>query len=450
MHDQSVANHAIAAQLRSVQRELRRRRRVRLGVRAVWLALLVWCAGLVLLLLGVQVPMIVLVGASLMTLAAGTLYAWFSQPSVDQLTHGLDRFYHLSEQTATALELAQRGPANEIEQRLLNEASAWLAGLRHYVLRLPLMPWREAETLMAVALVALGLTVALGPATPEPQPPLTISDLPAPAAPTPTALPELDPLPTGDQPGSQLGPEARAAADALGDALSDNGATRSAADALRRGDLASAARALRELADGASQLSEQARQEIAEGLRQAVERLREHQPGLAEQLEQLASALEQGGQQAEQALEELARTVEQLGQPQDQLAQGATPEDFQAEPGATNGSEPQGSGEPGAGQQGGGGIGSLPGSETRSTAPEAAAAQGDDLPLPTNEDANGATTQAQGPRGPMIEIEAGGTGNGSNSRRSNSFNQPLKAAADPLTIPLEYRDVVENYFTPAR
>lgn len=443
MPEPQPTNRAIAAQLRSVQRDLRRRRRVRLAVRAVWLALLVWCLGLGLLLTGVDLPLPLLVGASVVVLCGGMMYAWFSQPSLHQLTHGLDRFYHLSEQTSTALEIARRGPANEIEQRLLNEAAAWLAGLCRYIGRIPLMPWREAETLLAVALAALGLTVALGPTLPAPPEVGALPDLPPPAVPTATPAPEPEDVPASDQSGTQLDPRAQAAADALADALDDNGATRSAADALRRGDLPGAARELRELADAAEQLSEQARREIAQGLREAADALRADQPGLADRLEQLADALEEGGQQAEAALEELARAAEQLGQSQEHAAQVPS-EGEQAS--STDSAQAEG-GQPGAGA----GEGTLPGSETRSTSPDTAQAQGEDLPLPESEWQNGPTTKASGPHGPSIDIDVGGTGTRSGSSTGGGRpNTPIEAAPDPLTIPLEYRDVVENYFTPAR
>jgi hypothetical protein len=445
-------NRAIAAQLRSVQHALRWRRRVRLGVRVVWIALLVWCAGLAAILLGAELQPFQLVVAALLVLVVGLLYAWFSQPSLTQLTHGLDRFYRLNEQTATALELAQRGPANEIEQRLLHEAGSWLAGLRHYVARLPLMPWREAETLLALALVALGLTVALGPQQPQAQAPAALPDLPPPVAPTALASPQPTDLPVGDQPGTQPGPGARAAADALADALADNGATRPAADALRRGDLQGAASELRELADGAEQLSEEARRDIAEGLREAAGTLREEQPSLADRLEQQADGLEQGGEDAEEALDDLARTVEELDQPQDEVVQAPDADDAQAEQDdSTESQNEQQEGDlPGTEQQGGGGIGSLPGAESRSTPPDAAQAQGDELPLPSTDNADGPTTAATGPQGPTIEIDAGGTGSSSGANAGGNRNEPLPGRADPLIVPPEYRDVVENYFTPAR
>lgn len=437
--------YTLGAHLRGVQHALRWRRRVRLTVRAVWLALLVWCVGLAALWFHLALPLGALVAAALATLLGGVAYAWWSQPSLVQLTHSLDRFYNLQAQTVTALEIAPRGAANEIEGRVVAEASVWLADLRRYVGRLPVVPWREAETLLALALVALGLTVALGPSAPTPAQLAALPDLPPPAVPTAPAAPASDqPLAQAQPP---LDPQGQAAADALADGLSANGATRPAADALRRGDLGGAASDLRNLADGASQLSNEARRDIAKGLRDAAERVRANQPDLAQRLEAQANGLEQGGQAAEQALEDLARTVEGLQKGEDRTAQGANNQSGQAaqkENGGTT-NEQRGT----QGEQGGSGAGDVPGSESRSTPSGAAQAEGSTLPLPSASAQGGATTRAQGPQGPSIEINAGGTGSGG-ALAENGSSIPIQSQADPLTIPPEYRDVVENYFTPAR
>ena len=440
----------LGTQLRSVQRALRWRRRVRLAVRAVWLALAAWCVGLGAIVVGVPVPLPVLVAVTVLTFVCGVAYAWWSQPSLAQLTHGLDRFFDLHAQTVTALEVAQRGPANAIEARVVHDAANWLAELRRYVASLPLVPWREAETLLAAALVSLALTVAMGPRTPAAQSPLALPALPPPTAPTAIAAPQASEQPVNEQTGTVLDPEAQAVVDALGDALAPNGATRPAADALRRGDLEAAASELRELADGAEQLSDEARNEIADQLRAVADQLRAAQPELADRLEQQASGLEQGGQAAAQALEDLARTVEELGQAQQtaQASPGAQPSDGQDGAGADGEQGGDGNNQAQDGAGGGAGAGNVPGSETRSTPPSAAQAQGSDLPLPSSATTGGPTTDARGSKGPSIEIEAGGTGSTS-SASSNNSGEAIESEADPLAIPPEYRDVVENYFTPA-
>lgn len=443
-------SYVLGTQLRSVQRALRWRRRVRLAVRAVWLALVAWCVGLGAIVAGVPVPLPALVAVAVLTFVCGMAYAWWSQPSLAQLTHGLDRFFNLHDQTVTALEVAQRGPANAVEARVIHDATNWLADLRRYVAGLPLVPWREAETLLAVALVSLALTLAMGPRTPAAQAPVALPALPPPTAPTAVAAAQASEQPVNEQTGTMGDPAAQAVVDALGDALAPNGATRPAADALRRGDLEAAASELRELADGADQLGDEARNEIADQLQEAADQLRAVQPELAERVEQQASGLAQGGQAAAQALEDLARTVEELEQTQQaaRASPGAQGGDGQGDAEADGAQQGDGGSQAQDSAGGGAGIGSVPGSETRSTPPSATQAQGSGVPLPSSTTSGGPTTNARGAKGPSIEIEAGGTGS-TNSASSNTSGEAIQSDADPLAIPPEYRDVVENYFTPA-
>src|SRR6185436_15817692 len=119
-------------------------------------------------------------------------------------------------------------------------------------------------TLVALSLVAIGLWVISGVGFPDlagsplPLPPLASAQDPAqqlpqePQAPGDTA--QAAPGDTGQPAQSGTAAQNGAAGDpqaiqALADALRDQGATRPAADALDRGDLAGAAQQLRALAD---------------------------------------------------------------------------------------------------------------------------------------------------------------------------------------------------------
>ncbi|HEX6287632.1 MAG TPA: hypothetical protein VFZ66_00500 [Herpetosiphonaceae bacterium] len=440
----------IALRLQAIARVLRLRRRLRLSIRAIWLTLIIWSVGLFAALIGVKLSPTLTLGLSLLTLVSGLAYAWLSHPSLEQLARGLDSHYSLAQQLATALEVARQDPAQPLEHRLIEETEALLAKMRRYFASQPLVPWREVETGAAVALLTLGLIVATRPLLPEALAPAALPNLPPPTAPTETARVQPTDQPIDEQPPG-LSPEAQAAADAIADALRDNGATRSAADALDRGDTGEAASELRELADQADQLGSQAREDIAEGLRDAAEQLRDAQPGLAEQLERQADALERGGAETAEALEDLARTVEQLDQNGEQAAQqeqdGATGEQGQEQQGQGQQEQQgqQGGGQPGS--QGGGGAGDQLGGEERGAQDDTAQAQGENLPLPPSKNTNGPTTSATGPRGPTIQLEAGGTGETHNTG-SNPGDEPLQGEADPLAIPSEYRDVVEDYFSP--
>jgi hypothetical protein len=437
----------ISTGLASVARQLRRRRRLRLTIRALWIALVIWSVGPLMRVLGMTPPDQAILVIASGALALGLSYALFSRPTLAQLAAGLDRHYSLDEQLATALEVAGRSPESQVEERLLRETDGLIQRMRAYFARQPLLPWREIETLAAVCLLVLGLTVAGGFVLPDAPGLVALPDLPPPEAPTDVARPEPEEQPVAEEPAPPpLSPQAQAAADAIADALRDNGATRSAADALDRGDTEGAARDLRELADQAEQLGESGRSDVAQGLREAAERLRDQQPGLADRLERQADGLEAGGQEAERALEDLARTVEELRDGEQVAEAGASPGQT-PQPGDQAGQEsPE---QPGmAGQQpGGSGAGNQLGGEQRGAQPGGAMPGDETLPLPEPEDTGGPTVPAFGPRGPQIELGAGGTGE-ADSATGGGSDQPLVGAADPLLIPPEYRDVVENYFSP--
>lgn len=436
--------------LREVARALRRRRRFRLSLRAVWLALAVWCLGLLSGLFGLGVPPLALLGVTLATLLLGLGHTLFSSPSLRVMARGLDVHYELAEQLVTADEVARRGPQTAVEARLLEDSDDLLQQMRRYFRAQPLVPWREIETGVAVLLLAAGLTLAARPLLPTASAPVALPELPAPVAPTETALEQPTEQPVSDEQPPELAPDAQAAADAIADALRDNGATRPAADALDGGDVDGAARELRELADQADQLSEGARRDLADSLRGAAEQLAGEQPQLAEDLRSQAEGIAEGGQPAAEALEDLARTVEELGQTPGQAAE-ASPDGEQArageeqQPGADQGQQGEQGGEQ-AGQSGSG-AGNQLGGEQRGAQGDGAQAEGDTLPLPQASDAAGPTTEATGPKGPTIQLEAGGIGEAKNSG-ANQGDSPLEGEADPNAIPSEYRDVVEEYFTP--
>ena len=56
-----------------------------------------------------------------------------------------------------------------------------------------LVPWREAETLAAVALLALGLTIAAHPLLPEAVTPVALPELPPPSTPPTASLTSSSP-----------------------------------------------------------------------------------------------------------------------------------------------------------------------------------------------------------------------------------------------------------------
>ncbi|HEX9370347.1 MAG TPA: hypothetical protein VF897_05050, partial [Roseiflexaceae bacterium] len=326
--------------------------------------------------------------------------------------------------------------------------------------RRPSVPWHDLLTLAALGLVALGLSIIAGIGFPNfasgalPLPPLAAAQDPAqqflpepqasdqgqPAAPG-------DPGQAGDQGGAVQGTSGQpGAADpqvlqALADALRDQGATRAAAQALDRGDVAGAARELRQLADQAGQLGQSAREELAGRLRDAAGEIAGRNQQLRDQLRQSAAGLEQDGQSAAQALDDLARAIEQLqsGQP-DQASQAGQGQDQ-----SQGDQQGQGNGQnQNQGQGGGSGAGSGPGGEQRQANPsDRLGVEGQPVPL---ESAGAGTVPAQ-PSGPLPQV-AGPGGSTGFTQGDSSSGRRVQIGADPLRVPIDERDVVQDYFQP--
>jgi hypothetical protein len=424
------------------------RRGVRTLLRASTLALSVVCiAAGVQLITGAALPWAWVGAAALAVIAAGATLVLRPRMRAPEVARRLDRRFRLGEQISTALEV---GPEAEgVGAHLYEQARRNLAQIRRQVAVRQRFPWAELALVLALLLLLGGLLVlsGVGPRLPmtaaEPLPPLA-------AAPSPEERFPEEPFqpPPGSQPGAGPGemsvpdPAAAAAAAALAAALRDQSVTRPAADALDQGDLAGAAQRLRELADQSSGISEQARQDLASALREAAGQIGQSSPGLAEQARQSADALSQGGQQAAQGLEGLADAVEQLAQGQ-QPGQGQEGQEGQGQqPGQGQG---QGEGQ-GQGQQGGGGAGqgSLPGEQRERSASDRLGVDG--VPLELEAQGEGDTPaqgRPDGPGGP-----GGNTAPGGGFTSGAQSSERVEAADDPLRIPADLRDVVQDYFSP--
>ncbi len=451
----------VQQEVRAVARELRLRRRLRLAARGLWLGLALVVAGLVLRLLGFAIAWPFLVFPAAFVGAAVAIWGWFSNPSLSRLTHDYDRHFRFDEMLGTGLEVARRTtrsgtPVSAVEQRLLHETLEATWALRRRVDSRPIVPWREIERLLGLALFGVALLIA-GRWTSLPDvSPVALRPLPSPPAATPQPSPEAaeEQVAAEEPPPEQLSPEDQAAADALADALRDSGPGRPAADALDRGDTDSAASELRELADQAGEISPEARRDIAEGLHDAADQLRESQPDRADTIERAADQLEGSPEEAAAGLDDLAGLVDELGQDQPSVAAGEGNDEGRSAEGQNPGDTPPSSGDgaqsgaPGA--QPGGGAGSGLGGESRGAATSPPPAAGEVVPLPPGPESDGPRTAATGPQGPNVQLEAGGSRSGpaSGSAGNGGADTPLEGEADPLRIPPEYRDVVENYFSP--
>ena len=434
---------------------LRRRRRLRLLVRGLWLGLTIVVAGLALRLVGLSVTWPFMLVSAAVVAAAVAIWGWVTHPTLAALTLSYDRHFRFDELLGTGLEVARRlagsgAAATAVEQRLLLRTLEATSALRRRLDNRPFLPLREIEMLLGLGLVAVALLLA-GRWTALPDvSPVALRDLPAPPVTTPenSAQPTEEPI-AADEPSmpEPLSPEDQEAADALADALRDSGPGRPAADALDQGDTGGAAAELRELADQASEISPEARGDMAEGLREAAERLRGDQPERAERLDRAAEQIEGEPEQAAAGLDDVARLVDELGEEGPAVAGGEPSEPGEEQAPAAGDGQNQGEGS--AGAQGGGGTGSGMGGESRGGSTTPPEAGGEVVPLPPAPETDGPRTSAIGPQGPAVQLEAGGSRNGpAGSAGDAGADAPLEGEADPLRIPPEYRDVVENYFSP--
>jgi hypothetical protein len=480
-------------------------------LRTAWMALCTWCIGIGASMLLGQTPDIRLIGAlSLVVLAIGLIWLLFERRMTPQMVaRRLDQRFRLQEQLATALEVAgTRTPNEGIATLLLDQSTQTLRHVRRAIAQRRRWPWSDLITLIALLLVAVGLFFVAGigqpniAAEPAPLPALlgsagdSLADEPLDplnrAQLTPgeagadsatdgdqagsgegqqqgqgqsqagTAAGEEGSEGTQPQPGSQgqqnvsnqnqvSDPAAQQNADAIANALRDQGVTRPAADALDRGDLQSAAQQLRELADQASALSDATRRDLANDLRRAAGEVQQNNPELAQQLRDSARGIERGDEMAAQGLDQLAQAIEGLGGPQsapNQQGQGQGQGQGEAsQPG--NGQPSQGQQVPGEGGEGegnqpggGGGAGNVGAGEQRPI--ESTGRIGaDGQPLPIEVQGAGTTS---GP--PPEQATAGGVTAVGGVAGGNASSSAGGSGPDPLRVPLDERDVVQDYFTP--
>ncbi len=451
------------------------RRGVRVLLRAAWLSVCIWCIGLgATMVWGWPLRINILGAAALAVIGGGVALLLRPRLRAPQAARRLDQRFHLDEQLATATEVAATNPPpGSVAARLLAEAEQTAALLQRRIARRQRPPWNDMLTLGLLVVVALGLWIMSGVGlpqfntTPLPLPPLAQPQDPAQQLPEEPQQPDPNQPGAGAQPGgSEPAPnQAGGAADpqtleALADALRDQGATRPAAEALDRGDVRGAASQLRELADQASQLSEATRNTLADNLRAAADDIRSRNPGLAEQLEQSADNLERGGQRAAEALDDLAQAIEDL--PTTPPPAGG--EQGEGEQGQNGQGSPNGQGAqegPGAGQngnqgeqpapdgsgsspgQGGGGAGDGPAGEQRpADTSDRLGVEGQPVPL----DSAGQGDIPAEPSGPLQPGQ--GQQRPGFTQGGNSSNQRVDVGADPLRVPLDERDVVQEYFQP--
>jgi hypothetical protein len=477
--------HSLTQYLNQLSTDRWARQGIRTLLRTAALATSIWCIGLGGRLLWDWPFRVDLLGAlSLAIIGVGVLLLLRPKLSPQQAARRLDQRFHLDEQLATALEVAAtKPPPGSVGARLVAQSDNTARLLRQRIARRQRPPWNELITLLALLPVAVGLFILAGignlnlsgsalplpPLAPAQDPAQQFPDQPAPDQQSPVLVPGqgAEGQAPGTQPGAAGQPGASgqpgAAGDqrtieALADALRDQGATRSAAEALDRNDLGGAAQQLRELADQASQLSQDARNDLADDLRDAAEQIAPRDPALADQLRQSADGLEEGGQAASEALDDLAQAIDDLqnGPPSDTSANAGQGEQGEqaSQPGGSE-SQPGQEGQAGqsgeAGQDGQAGQGGGPGGagngstgEQRSGQPSARLGV-PGQPVPLEAEGPGSVPAEPSDRQPTTsEIVPGTTGGETSSDRR------VRSGADPLRVPLDERDVVQEYFQPSQ
>jgi hypothetical protein len=105
-----------------------------------------------------------------MAAGAGAFILLMQPRAARQLGGLLDRAFRLDDLVVTALEVDRRGPASDVEARLLDDAAAALARIEAEPSLLGDAIAREAETLAATAMILAGLWLVSGAigASPEP------------------------------------------------------------------------------------------------------------------------------------------------------------------------------------------------------------------------------------------------------------------------------------------
>ncbi len=334
-----AAGEQVVRTLDRIAHRLWMQRIIHILVRAAWLGLAVGCLWLLVELQGgpaLRATPLIIISALLIGL--GLLFATVQRPTRRQVARMLDRSFLLKERLTTAVDHLGLGvPADgeraSVVYLQMADAANVVAEIRGQPALGVRVPVREFVLAIAFGLVIAGLAFLRGVGGDVP--PAAAGAVPAftAAADRPAAAPAPAATDAGAAPAAPTVEEVRAQAqrsndalrdlNALGQALADHAVTRSAADAIARGDYADAGDDLRNLAPDADQLSPGAREELATDLDQAASRMAPGSANLADASHQAAEGLRQGENAAEQSVRNLGDQVEASGEqiaPQEDLA----------------------------------------------------------------------------------------------------------------------------------
>ena len=246
---------------------LRRAQRWRSLARAAWLSLWVPLAATALRAAGgPAAPPALVAGLSALVLGFA---AWRAQRRRSLDVRSVDRRFGLDDLLVTAVEVDARGPRTALEGDLLAAAAAQVEAIPTDLRSEPARLRREAETVLAMALLAAGAQIVVDGWRRAPLPVAAV----APG----------DAVVAGAEGAGATGQAAahRPADGALAAALADAPIAAPVAAALAAGDPWAAAQAVRALADQAESMSALGRSELAAALRDAQRRVAPDDPELA-------------------------------------------------------------------------------------------------------------------------------------------------------------------------
>ncbi len=396
--------------------------------RGIWLTLVLGCLWLIVDLLGgPALNFDILLGIGALLLIGSLVIAGLSRPTREQVARMLDRSFVLQERVSTALgnigvDVPAEGErARVIYLQVADAANAITVAQEHAAFRLR-PPVRELVMAIALGLAFAALAFARGAGGGIPptqsnvvpafvpaaeqfvQPEQQAQAHDAQAVPTVEEVQQMMQNSIDNQQDLKL----------LADALSDHAMTREAANLINEGNYTEAAEELRDIANQADQLSDQARTELSSDLSQAAGEMSEGNKTLSESTEQAAEGLQEGGDPAKDGMRDLANAVEQSGQQvqssealdqamqqaQEQAASNPSQQGEGSEAGSTGQESPDNQAGNGAEQEPSSASGQQqgdPGEASSDSGANADGGLGEDTQSPSGEPGEGAPADANAP-----------------------------------------------------
>ena len=449
----------ILRQIDGLRETIWRQRRVILGFRGLWLALLavdLWLGLRTLAGRDLSPRPFLLVALAVVALAAFLIA--IARPSRGQMARTLDRSFGLRERLTTAVEEAEAGRPTGLRALQILDATRITRHIATATAFRPHLPAREIAAALATGICCLVLLVML-----------LMQHLGVPGAGggantgigAGAGAGNAPGSQAGDRAGQQAGPNGQAGQHGqpggqptaqgkedlhtVAGALQDHPSTSAAGDKLAAGDYAGAAGALREAGDNAAQTAPQERQAVANDVQTAADRVSD--PQLARDLRDVANGLTRpNAAGAQGAFDRVANDVERTAQGDQPGAAGQQGQPRQQGQNGQQGSD--GGAGAGTGSDGNGVSPQLPSGQRQSPPASSApllGADGRPIELPKGEpgDQTITTREQQGRTNGAVDPGAAGASGGAVQQGTIG-----EAGVDTNQVPYDQRGAVERYFTP--